>query len=85
MTNLHARDRSRYRVSILCGLLGVSKQAYYKHSEDAVLLKAAQDTCSAHDRLQPRSADIPQSREVVHSHCAQPAVGQRHNIHDDNA
>ncbi|MDO5342578.1 MAG: IS3 family transposase [Bacteroidia bacterium] len=43
MTNLHARDRSRYRVSVLCGLLGVSKQAYYKHSEDAVLLKAAQE------------------------------------------
>lgn len=44
MTNLHARDRSRYRVSVLCGLLGVSKQAYYKHSEDAVLLKAAQES-----------------------------------------
>ena len=42
MTDLHARDTKRYPVSVLCGLLGVSKQAYYKRDENAELAKAAQ-------------------------------------------
>ena len=33
MNNLHARDGHGYPVSSLCGLLGVSKQAYYKRDE----------------------------------------------------
>ena len=33
MSNLHARDERGYPVSSLCGLLGVSKQAYYKRDE----------------------------------------------------
>ena len=43
MTDLHARDARRYRVSVLCGLLGVSKQAYYKRDENAELAKAARE------------------------------------------
>ena len=43
MTDLHARDAKRYPVSVLCGLLGVSKQAYYKRDENAELAKAAQE------------------------------------------
>ena len=43
MTDLHARDARRYPVSVLCGLLGVSKQAYYKRDENAELAKAAQE------------------------------------------
>ena len=43
MTDLHARDARRYPVSVLCGLLGVSKQAYYKRDENAGLSKAAQE------------------------------------------
>ena len=31
----------RYRVQSLCGLVGVSKQAYYQYHEDAALAKAA--------------------------------------------
>jgi len=43
VTDLHARDARRYPVSVLCGLLGVSKQAYYKRDENAELAKAAQE------------------------------------------
>jgi hypothetical protein len=43
VTDLHARDAKRYPVSVLCGLLGVSKQAYYKRDENAELAKAAQE------------------------------------------
>ena len=43
MTDLHARDARRYPVSVLCVLLGVSKQAYYKRDENAGLSKAAQE------------------------------------------
>ncbi|MCC8039351.1 MAG: IS3 family transposase [Bacteroidales bacterium] len=41
MSNLHARDAARYAVASLCGLLGVSKQAYYQHDDDRALAKAA--------------------------------------------
>ena len=40
---MHARDRGRYRVQILCELFGVSKQAYYQYDEDAALAKAARE------------------------------------------
>lgn len=43
MRDLHARDARRYPVSVLCVLLGVSKQAYYKRDENAELAKAAQE------------------------------------------
>lgn len=43
MRDLHARDARRYPVSVLCELLGVSKQAYYKRDENAELAKAAQE------------------------------------------
>jgi hypothetical protein len=43
VTDLHARDARRYPVSVLWGLLGVSKQAYYKRDENAELAKAAQE------------------------------------------
>ncbi len=41
--NLHAADTHRYPVECLCRLLGVSKQAYYKRSEERVLLRVAQE------------------------------------------
>ena len=41
--NLHAKESGKYRVSVLCKLFGVTKQAYYKYDEDAVLFKAAQE------------------------------------------
>ena len=36
-------DAKLYEVLALCKLFGVSKQAYYKHDESRVLLKAAQE------------------------------------------
>lgn len=44
MTSLHARDPKRYEVKHLCGLFGVSKQAYYKHDESKVLERAAMES-----------------------------------------
>lgn len=43
MKNLHAEDPKLYRVEGLCRLFGVSKQAYYKHDENRVLQRAAQE------------------------------------------
>jgi len=43
VTNLHAEDALHYPVSVLCNLFGVSKQAYYKHNEDALMAKAAKE------------------------------------------
>lgn len=40
---MHAQDSAAYTVAELCGLFGVSKQAYYKHDPDADLRKAAQE------------------------------------------
>jgi transposase InsO family protein len=41
--NLHAKNAVEYPVYVLCKLFGVTKQAYYKYDENAVLLKAAQE------------------------------------------
>lgn len=41
MSNLYAMDSRRYKIGVLCGLFGVSRQAYYKHSEDAVMADVA--------------------------------------------
>ena len=41
--NLHAKDVRKYPVDGLCKLFGVTKQAYYKYDENAVLLKVAQE------------------------------------------
>lgn len=43
MNNLHARNPCRYQVRLLCVLFGVTRQAYYKHDDDAMLLKLAQE------------------------------------------
>lgn len=36
-------DSGRYRVQTLCGLVGVSKQAYYRYDDDAALAKASRE------------------------------------------
>jgi transposase InsO family protein len=41
--NLHAKNGTEYPVYGLCKLFGVTKQAYYKYDENAVLLKVAQE------------------------------------------
>ena len=43
MNNLHGTDSSKYQVKSLCRLFGVTKQAYYKYNENAVLRNAAQE------------------------------------------
>lgn len=43
MNNLHAKDPKRFTVTGLCRLFGVSKQAYFKHDENSVLRKVAQE------------------------------------------
>ena len=41
--NLHAKDVRKYPIDGLCKLFGVTKQAYYKYDENAILLKVAQE------------------------------------------
>lgn len=36
---MHSRDSRKYSASLLCGLFGVTKQAYYKYDETKVLYK----------------------------------------------
>ena len=43
MSNLHAKDANTYYVSSICGLLGVTKQAYYKYDENIVLRRITQE------------------------------------------
>ena len=43
MTDLHAKSAMKYKVADLCGLFGVSKQAYYQYDEDVALAKAAME------------------------------------------
>ena len=43
MSNLHAKDPDRFTITGLCRLFGVSKQAYFKHDENLVLKKVAQE------------------------------------------
>ena len=40
MSNLHARVDKDYPVSALCGLFGVSKQAYYKRDETIAMRRS---------------------------------------------
>ena len=40
--SLHKKDPRKYTIAGLCGLFGVSKQAYHKYDENAVMRKAAQ-------------------------------------------
>lgn len=44
MKNLHGRDSRQYHVEELCRLFGVTKQAYYKHDENRILQRAAQES-----------------------------------------
>ena len=43
MSNLHARVGRVYPVSSLCGLLGVSKQAYYKRDETIAMRRSVSE------------------------------------------
>lgn len=43
MTDLHAESAKDNPIAELCALFGVSKQAYYRHDEDAALAKAARE------------------------------------------
>lgn len=43
MTDLHAESAKENPVADLCGLFGVSKQAYYQYNEDVALAKAAKE------------------------------------------
>lgn len=43
MKSLYARNPHRYQVRHLCVLFGVTKQAYYKHDDDATLQKVARE------------------------------------------
>lgn len=43
MKNLRSRDAHRYQVRNLCVLFGVTRQAYYKHDDDAMHQKLAQE------------------------------------------
>ncbi|MCR4910410.1 MAG: IS3 family transposase, partial [Bacteroidales bacterium] len=40
---MHAESATSYPVAELCGLVGVSKQAYYQYDEDLALAKAARE------------------------------------------
>lgn len=42
MKNLHAEDSKAHAVGRLCGLLGRTKQAYYKMNEESLMKKLAQ-------------------------------------------
>lgn len=44
MKNLHGRDSRLYQVESLCRLFGVTKQAYYKHDENRILQRVAQES-----------------------------------------
>ncbi len=37
------RDSGRYRIRVLCELVGVSKQAYYQYDDDLALARAARE------------------------------------------
>ena len=43
MRDLHAESATECQVTELCGLLGVSKQAYYQYDEDVAHAKAARE------------------------------------------
>ncbi len=43
MKDLYAKHSATYTVAELCGLFGMSKQAYYKHDRDADLRRMARE------------------------------------------
>ena len=57
MSSLHGRDTSRYGVSVLCRLLGVSKQAYYKPHKQAFAVSAELEARIVGFALSERSLD----------------------------
>ena len=56
MTDLHAEHRG-ITIPELCGLVGVSKQAYYQYDEDAALGKAAREEFALQYIREIREAD----------------------------
>lgn len=57
MTNLHALDPQKYTIEGQCRLLGVSKQAYFKRDEDALMRKLAQEEFALNYILEIRKKD----------------------------
>ena len=57
MTDLHAKSAKKYKVADLCGLFGVSKQAYCQYDEDVALSKAAMEEFALQYIRQIRQAD----------------------------
>lgn len=57
MRDLHAESATECQVVELCGLLGVSKQAYYQYDEDAVHAKAAREEFALQYILDIRKED----------------------------
>lgn len=54
---MHEKDAKAYHVSRLCGLLGVTKQAYYKYDENIVLRRVAQERFAVEYILEIREKD----------------------------
>jgi hypothetical protein len=52
---LHARDNRKYPVALLCALLGVTKQAFYKVDEAKALLEEHGFTSSAQGEATDKS------------------------------
>jgi len=57
VSNLHGRDASHYKVSSLCRLLGVSKQAYYKSHKQPFAISVEQEAQIVEFALCERSLD----------------------------
>lgn len=57
MSNLHGRNATHYRVSVLCRLLGVSKQAYYKSHKELFAISAEMEARIVGFALSERSLD----------------------------
>ena len=57
MTSLHALDPQKYTIEGQCRLLGVSKQAYFKRDEDALMRKLAQEEFALNYILEIRKKD----------------------------
>ena len=57
MTSLHALDPQKYTVEGQCRLLGVSKQAYFKRDDDALMRKLAQEEFALNYILEIRKKD----------------------------
>ena len=57
MSNLHAKGGRDYPVSSLCGLLGVSKQAYYKRDETVLMRRFMDEEMIADYVMDVRQSD----------------------------